>query len=171
MNCSRPYLEFPFSSVPVSVGAPFPDIKAWSSSGVPITFFARVPLSDEVSDGQNGMTEHHLWPCKSHHLSDLLLHLRFVAVDWTLAAYRFVFPERTFQDSLFSVRAQIPAVFTERITAAVPVAAIHADHDPDRFYLPLRSLHACRSVPCRLHSEMMVLRPGITRIPSPCNSL
>jgi len=101
------------------------------------TALVRVPLCDEVPNGQDGMMEHHLGPCKSHHLADLLLHLRFVTVDRTLAAYRFVFPERTFQDSLFGVRAQTPAVITKHLTAAVPAAAIHADHDPDRFYLSL----------------------------------
>lgn len=134
--------------------------------GIPVC-----PLSDEVSNGQNGMTEHHLRPCKSHHLSDLLSHLRFVAVDCTLAAYRFVFPKRAFRNPLFGIRVKTPAVFTKHLAAVVPATAIHTDHGPDRFYLPLQSLHIFRSVSCRLLSEMMVLRPGITRIPSPCNCL
>jgi len=99
------------------------------------------PLGDHVPEGQNRMTEHHPGPGKSHDPSDLLPHLRFVAVDPALTAYRFVFPEETFLDSLFCIGAEIPAAFAKRLPATMPVAAIHADHDPDRFDLPLHSFH------------------------------
>jgi len=97
-------------------------------------------LSNNVPEGQNRMTEHHPGPGESHDLSDLFPHLRFVAVDLALTAYRLVLPERTFYDSLFGVRSEIPTAFAKHL-AAMPVTAVHADHDPDRFDLPLHSFH------------------------------
>src|SRR5574340_857057 len=84
-------ISHPFPSIPISVIAPHPAIK-FRSSGAFGTPPALVPLSDEMADGQKGMTEHHPRPCKSHHLPDPPSHLRFVAVDRTLAARRLVFP-------------------------------------------------------------------------------
>jgi hypothetical protein len=62
------------------------------------------PTNDEVPDGQNRMPAQHLRSGKSHHLSDLLLHLRLVTVDSAHAARRLVFSERTFQNPVFRVR-------------------------------------------------------------------
>jgi hypothetical protein len=58
-------------------------------------------------------------------------------MDRTFAAYRFVFPERAFQNPLFRIRAETPAVLTKHLAAVVPAAAIHTDHGPDRFDLLL----------------------------------
>ena len=83
------------------------------------------------------MVEHHSRTGKTHYLSNLLAHLRIVAVYLTVRAEGLILHERAMLASAFSIAFKLRAFRAELLFCAVLLAAVQLNHEGNHFFFLL----------------------------------